>query len=112
MVMSCKKTINKKPPQRVACVVSILMSSGQDTDRHDDDFSEGAEAGTRFQSPLRSGFPPVVSSSSYGSVPDFFVHTTQLPYLVSLSSVVRQYKINKYGQTKQIPRPIPSRKKY
>ena len=96
MVMICQTTINKKPPQRVASVVSILMSSGQDTDRHDDDFSEVAEAGTRFHSLLRLGSPHVVSSSSYGRLPDFFVYPTKLHYLMSLSSVVRQRKINKY----------------
>lgn len=95
MNMFCQIKSNKKPPQRVACVVSILMSSGQDTDRHDDDFSEGAEAGTRFQSLLRLGFPPVASSSSY-EVDDFFAHYIKFSYLMSLSSVVRQCKINKY----------------
>lgn len=79
MVVICRIVINKKPPQRVASVVSILMSSGQDTNRHDDDFSEGAEAGTRFQSLLRLGCPPVVSSSSYGSSSDSFVYSHQVP---------------------------------
>lgn len=79
MAMICRIIINKKPPQRVASVVSILMSSGQDTNRHDDDFSEGAEAGTRFQSLLRLGFPPVVSSSSYGGFARFFRSLHQAP---------------------------------
>lgn len=89
MVKICQKTI-KRSPRRATNDVSIQ----EDTGRHDDDFSEGAEAGTRFQSLLRLGFPPVVSSSSYGGLPDFFVHSTKLPYLMSLSSVVRQHKIN------------------
>lgn len=79
MVMSCKKTINKKPPQRVASAVSILISSGQDTNRHDDDFSEGAEARTRFQSLLRLGLPPVVSSSSYDWITRDFRSLHQIP---------------------------------
>ena len=29
--------LNKKPPQRVASVVSVLLNSGQDTNRHDDE---------------------------------------------------------------------------
>ncbi len=79
MVMICRFIMNKKPPQRVASVVSIPMSSGQDTNRHDDDFSEGAEAGTRFQSLLRLGCPPVVSSSSYGWITRDFRSLHQAP---------------------------------
>lgn len=79
MVMICQIIIGKKPPQRVASAVSILMSSGQDTNRHDDDFCEVAEAGTRFQNLLRLGFPPVVSFSSYGGSTRFFRSLHQIP---------------------------------
>lgn len=79
MVMIGQIIKNKKPPQRVASVVSILISSGQDTDRHDDDFSEVAEAGTRFQSLFRLGLPPVVFSSSYGGCTRFFRSLRQAP---------------------------------
>lgn len=88
----------KKPPLRVANAVSILIDSGQDTDRLDEKNSEVAEAGTRFRCSQRLGFPPFVPTSSYDGLPDFFVHSIKLPYLMSLSSVVRHCKIKKNEQ--------------
>lgn len=80
----------------MADAVSTLISSGQDTVRHDDKSCEGAEAGTRFRSLQRLVLPPVVTTASYDMIPEFFVHHTKFPYLMSLSSVVRQCKISKY----------------
>lgn len=79
--MDCiyKTKFKQKPPQRVAGAVSILMSSGQDTNRYNDDICEGAEARTRFQSLLRLGLPPVVSSSSYGGIARDFRSVHQVP---------------------------------
>lgn len=91
-----KIIINKKPPQRVASVVSILMSSGQDTNRHDDNLVRVPKQEPDFRVYSVWGVHPSYTLPHMVGLPEIFVHSTKLPYLTSLSSVVRQCKINKY----------------